>query len=291
MEKPFGGRVALVTGAGRGLGRAYAELLAWRGARVVVNDLDEGEDSPAQETVQAIRAKAGEAIAIPGSITAPGMPAALVERALEAFGRIDILINNAGFLRDRSFRSMTLEDLDSVIDVHLRAAAHITHAVWPHLYAQGYGRILFTTSTSGLYGMHGQANYDAAKLGLIGLQNALKLEGRSRNILVNSIAPLAATRLADAAFPPELQQRMGLHWVAEVALALVAEPCSHSGLVLEVGGNHLARARIVENDGVRVAEPTPESAMRAIAEAASGGAERGFDSAPEAVAKILGFGS
>lgn len=287
----FEGRVALVTGAARGLGAAYVAMLARSGCRVVANDLDSMEGGDLQALVRGLRAEGLPVRGVGGSVSDRAAASAMVEAALSEYGRLDIVINNAGFLRDRSFRKMDLDDFDAIIDVHLRGAAHVTHAAWPHLCDQGYGRVLLTTSTSALYGAYGQANYDAAKLGLVGLQNALKLEGERFGVTVNTIAPLAATRLGEGIFPEAIKPIMGQDWVAAVALHLVSEACSESGLILEVGAGHVARVRIVENSGATLAEPTLEAAAKAVAAAlAPGQTETGFGMAAEAVAKVLSAG-
>lgn len=283
----FAGRVALITGAGRGLGLAHAETLARGGCRVVLNDLA-GEDAPHHAAAERLRAEGHDAVALDGSVAEPATARALVAATTDRFGRLDILINNAGFLRDRTFRKMTPEDFDAVLDVHLRGPAHATHAAWGVMCAQDYGRILNTASTSALYGAFGQANYDAAKMGLIGLQNALKLEGRGHGITINTIAPLAATRLADEAFPPAIRTVMTLDWVAAVAAHLVSEACTASGLVLEVAAGHVAGVRVMESAGAMMTVATPDAAKIAIAAATEQPHDIGFDGAAEAVAKILG---
>lgn len=284
----FDGRVALITGAGRGLGRAYAEALAARGCIVVVNDVadDQGYE-PHLDVVKGIEATGGQAFGVTARVDYLDEAATLVAAAHERFGRVDILINNAGFLRDRSFRNMSLADFDAVIDVHLRGAAYVTHACWPLMCGQDYGRILNTCSTSALYGVYGQANYDAAKMGLIGLQNALRIEGQRHGVSVNTIAPLAATRLSRGVFPDHALQLLELEWVVAVCLHLVSEACPHTGLVLEVGGGRLARVRIVENTGAAMMEPTPEAAAAALTAALVDGEERSFECAADAVSQIL----
>ena len=258
-ELRFDGRVAIVTGAGRGLGRAHALELARRGAKVVVNDLGaavdgSGGSSEAAETVVAeIEAMGGEAIANGSSVTDRAGVKRLVQDALDAFGRIDILVNNAGILRDKSFGKMTLDDFDAVLAVHLTGAAYCTHAVWPVMKEQKYGRIVLTSSSTGLYGNFGQANYGAAKLGLVGLMNTLKIEGAKDDIRVNTIVPIAATRMTEPLFPPELLAVFRPELVSPAVAFLVHENAP-TGMILCAGGGHFARAAIVESVGVTLGE-------------------------------------
>ena len=214
MKLDFTHRVAIVTGAGGGLGRAHALALAARGARVLVNDLGgtaagagaELGRSPAaaQAVVDEIIAAGGQAIANGGSVTDPAAVAAMVAQAMAAWGRIDILVNNAGILRDKSFAKMPLEDFRLVIEVHLMGAVHCTQAVWPIMLAQKYGRIVMTTSSSGLFGNFGQSNYGAAKMALVGLMQTLAIEGAKSDIRVNCLAPTAATRMTEGLLPAEV---------------------------------------------------------------------------------------
>ncbi len=203
-------RVAIVTGAGAGLGRAHALALAARGARVLVNDLGGARDGTgasaqaAQRVVDEIRAAGGQAIANGASVTDAPAVAGLVEQAMGEWGRVDILINNAGILRDKSFAKMTMDDFRMVLEVHLMGAVHCTQAVWPIMVAQQYGRVVMTTSSSGLNGNFGQANYSAAKMALVGLMQTLSLEGARHNIKVNCLAPTAATRMTEGLLPPEV---------------------------------------------------------------------------------------
>ena len=201
MTIRFDDQVAIVTGAGNGLGKCHALEIAKRGAKVVVNDLGGARDgsggslSPAQSVVEEIKAAGGEALANGANVANPEDCAAMVEQTLAEWGRIDILINNAGILRDKSFGKMSFEDWESVVDVHLNGSANCTLAVWNQMKSQNYGRILMTTSTSGIYGNFGQANYGAAKMGMIGLMNTLCIEGQKNNIYVNCLSPTAATRM------------------------------------------------------------------------------------------------
>jgi NAD(P)-dependent dehydrogenase (short-subunit alcohol dehydrogenase family) len=228
MNIDFNSRVAIVTGAGGGLGRAYALELARRGARVVVNDLGgardgSGSSDAAQRVVDEIEAAGGVAMANGASVADHEQVEALVEKAKERWGGVHILINNAGILRDKSFAKMTMEEFRMVVEVHLIGSANCTKAVWETMREQGYGRILMTTSSTGLFGNFGQANYGAAKLGLAGLAKTLHLEGVKYNIRVNSLAPTAATRMTEDIFPPEMLSAFNPDNVVPAALFLVSE--------------------------------------------------------------------
>lgn len=289
----FDGRVAIVTGAGNGLGRGYALELAARGARVVVNDLGGGRDgrgaSDAAETVVAeIRSRGGEAIADGANVTDPAQVAAMVERTLGLWGRIDVLINNAGILRDKSFAKMELEDFRSVVDVHLMGAANVTHAVWPIMRAQGYGRVLMTTSTSGVYGNFGQSNYGAAKAGLVGLMNVLHLEGIRNGIHVNAVAPTAATRMTSDILDETALARLNPDFVTPAALFLVSEQAPSRTVILAGAGTY-ARLAIVESDGVFLpeGERTPEAVAARFAGIASLERQHEIDAGLSHVDRIL----
>ena len=232
----FDDRVAIVTGAGGGLGRAYALELARRGARVVVNDLGgardgSGSSDAAQKVVEEIEAAGGEALANGASVTDLDQVEAMVAAARERWGGIHILINNAGILRDRSFAKMTMDDFRAVIDVHLIGSANCTKAVWETMGEQAYGRILMTSSSTGLYVNFGQANYGAAKLGLAGFAKTLHLEGAKYNIRVNTIAPTAATRMTEDIFPPEMLGLFNPENVVPAALFLVSEEAPGNAIV------------------------------------------------------------
>ncbi len=245
-ELHFDGRVAIVTGAGGGLGRAYARLLAARGARVVVNDLGgsmhgEGAAPTAADRVVAeIRAAGGEAAANYDSVEDGGR---IVQHALDAFGRLDIVINNAGILRDVSFHKMSDEDWEKIYRVHLYGGYQVTRAAWPHLRDQSYGRVIMTSSAAGLYGNFGQANYSSAKLGLLGLAQTLAAEGQKRNVLVNAIAPLAGSRLTETILPPDLVAALRPEYVAPLVAWLCHESCADTGHTFEVGAGWVARVR------------------------------------------------
>ncbi|MDX5359749.1 MAG: SDR family oxidoreductase, partial [Alphaproteobacteria bacterium] len=229
MSIRFDGRVAIVTGAGGGLGRAHALAFAERGAKVVVNDLGGavdgtgGSSDAAKAVVEEIRAAGGEAVANGSSVTDEAGVARLVQDAMDAYGRIDILVNNAGILRDKTFAKMTLADFRAVLDVHLMGAAICSHAVWPVMRDQGYGRIVMTTSTSGLYGNFGQANYGAGKMGQVGLMQTLKIEGEKYNIRVNAVAPVAATRMTEDLLPEDFLKLLQPERVSPAVLYLASD--------------------------------------------------------------------
>ncbi len=257
MSIRFDDRVVIVTGAGGGLGRSHAIAFAARGAKVVVNDLGgsttgEGASStPAQKVVDEIIAMGGEAVANYDSVLDGDK---IVQTALDNFGRIDILVNNAGILRDKSFHKMTEEDWDLVYNVHVKGAFKVTHAAWEHLREQAYGRIIFTASASGLYGNFGQANYSMAKLGLHGLAQTLAIEGRGRNILVNSIAPVAGSRMTETIMPPEVVAQLKPEFVSPLVLWLASEANrEHTGGVYEVGAGYMAKLRWERTRGVAFA--------------------------------------
>ncbi|MXW54814.1 MAG: SDR family NAD(P)-dependent oxidoreductase [Gammaproteobacteria bacterium] len=198
----FEGKVAIVTGAGGGIGRSHAIEFAKRGAKVVVNDLGgdvhgTGQGDTADQVVEEIRSAGGDAIANKASVADRDGAKSIVDDAIRAYGRVDILVNNAGILRDKTFKKVTLDDFDLVVQVHLTGTAYVTHAAWPHMYDQRYGRIVFTSSGSGIFGNYGQSNYGAAKMGMLGLANVLALEGGPRNVHVNCLGPGAATRMTN----------------------------------------------------------------------------------------------
>jgi 3-hydroxy-3-methylglutaryl CoA synthase/NAD(P)-dependent dehydrogenase (short-subunit alcohol dehydrogenase family)/putative sterol carrier protein len=257
----FDGRVAIVTGAGAGLGRTYALELARRGAAVVVNDLGSARDgsgagssSPADQVVEEIRAAGGQAVANYDNVATVDGGANIVGSALEAFGRIDIVINNAGILRDKSFVKMTPENWNAVLAVHLHGAYHVTRPAFEAMKNQGYGRIIMTTSAAGLYGNFGQANYSAAKMGLVGLMNTLKLEGQKYDIKVNTIAPLAASRLTEDVMPPEIFEKMRPEFVAPMVLYLASEHCNRSGEIYNAGMGYYNRAAILTGPGAKLGD-------------------------------------
>jgi NAD(P)-dependent dehydrogenase (short-subunit alcohol dehydrogenase family) len=261
MSINFDGKVAIVTGAGGGLGRCHALELALRGARVVVNDLGGGRDGSggsagaAQAVASEITAAGGKAMANGASVTDASEVAAMVAQVMEKWGRVDILINNAGILRDKTFLKMEKADFEAVIDVHLMGAVNCTRAVWQIMREQAYGRIVVTTSSSGLYGNFGQTNYGAAKLGLVGLMNTLHLEGAKYNIRTNALAPVAATRMTDDIMPPDMLEKLRPELVTPGVMYLVSDDAP-SRKILCAGAGGFAVAKIHETAGVFI---DPES--------------------------------
>eukprot|EP00931_Biecheleriopsis_adriatica_P049519 TRINITY_DN28649_c0_g1_i1.p1 TRINITY_DN28649_c0_g1~~TRINITY_DN28649_c0_g1_i1.p1 ORF type:complete len:1321 (-),score=307.28 TRINITY_DN28649_c0_g1_i1:44-4006(-) len=258
----FGGRVAIVTGAGNGLGREYALLLARKGAKVVVNDLGTGlkgqgaSASLADATVDIIRQEGGEAVANYDSVTDGEK---IVQTALQTFGRIDIIVNNAGILRDVSFRKMQDADWDQVYQVHLKGAFSVTHAAWPHMEKNQFGRIVNITSSSGLYGSFGQANYSAMKMGIVGFTFTLALEGKKRNILTNTIAPLAASRMMETVRSKDELDKLPLQTVPNLVAYLCHDTCDCTGGIFELGGYWISKLGWRRSKGARFpAGFTPE---------------------------------
>jgi NAD(P)-dependent dehydrogenase (short-subunit alcohol dehydrogenase family) len=242
-------RVAIVTGAGGGLGRAHALLLGRYGAKVVVNDMSDGADRVAAEIVAA----GGEAIAARGSVTDEGDVAAMVNAAMARWSRIDILVNNAGILRDASFAKMTLADFRAVVDVHLMGAVICTKAVWETMRTQRYGRIVMTTSSSGLYGNFGQSNYGAAKMALVGLMQTLSIEGAKNDIRVNCLAPTAATAMTDGLMPEPIKQLLQPEQVSPGLIKLVAEDAP-TRTILCAGAGHFESANITLTAGAYIGD-------------------------------------
>ncbi|MEM1140519.1 MAG: SDR family NAD(P)-dependent oxidoreductase, partial [Pseudomonadota bacterium] len=252
------------TGAGGGLGRSHALELARRGAKVVVNELGgsvdgSGANSEAAEAVVAeIKHMGGEAIANGSSVTDDKGVETLVKQTVDAFGKIDILINNAGILRDKTFVKMEIDDFELVLSVHLMGSVKCTKAVWPIMREQSYGRIVMTSSSSGLYGNFGQSNYGSAKLGLVGFMNTLKLEGQKYNIKVNAISPVAATRMTEDLFPPQALEKFNPAVVSPGVMVLCDEEAPN-GAVLCAGAGVFAKAVVVETEGVHLGDaPTAE---------------------------------
>jgi NAD(P)-dependent dehydrogenase (short-subunit alcohol dehydrogenase family) len=241
-------RTAIITGAGGGLGRCHALELARHGARIIVNDLDAGS---ANRVADEINANGGEAIGVAGSVTDETGVAAMVERAMAEWGRIDILVNNAGILRDKSFAKMDMADFRLVVDVHLMGAVICSKAVWEIMRRQAYGRIVMTTSSSGLYGNFGQANYGAAKMALVGLMQTLALEGAKYGIRVNCLAPTAATQMTDEILPPDALEKLAPELVSPGLVALVGEEAP-TRAILCAGAGHFARANVTLTKGVSI---------------------------------------
>jgi len=268
----FDDRVAVVTGAGAGLGRVYALELARRGARVVVNDLGgardgsgEGSRSAADQVVEEIRRMGAQAVASYDNVATEAGGRQIVQTALDHFGRIDILINNAGILRDKSFIKMHPENWQAVLDVHLNGAYHVTRPAFAVMKEKGYGRIVVTTSAAGLYGNFGQTNYSAAKMALVGLMNTLKLEGAKYGIRINAVAPMAASRLTRDVLPVEWFDKLKPEFVAPIVLFLCSEQCPASGNIYNAGLGCFSRAAVVTSPGVRIGDgealPVPEAVM------------------------------
>lgn len=251
----FDGRVAIVTGSGIGLGRSHALGLAERGAKVVINDLGvstdgQGTSSDAAESVVAeIKAMGGEAIAHGADVSNEEQVADMVAKTMDAFDRIDIVVNNAGILRDKTFSKMTMADFRKVVDVHLIGSANVTHACWPTMREQGYGRVVLTSSASGLYGNFGQANYGAAKAAMMGMMNVLHLEGARDDIRVNCLAPTAATRMTENLMPPEALELLKPETITPGLLYLVSEDAP-SRMIMSAGAGCFAQTRVYETPGI-----------------------------------------
>ena len=285
MTIRFEGRVAIVTGAGGGLGRAYALELARRGAKVVVNDLGAARDGSgasdaAARVVAEIEAAGGEAMANGASVTDGGQVAAMVEEARARWGGVHILINNAGILRDKSFAKMSIDDFRAVLDVHLIGSAVCAKAVWELMREQGYGRILMTSSSSGLYGNFGQANYAAAKMGLVGLAKTLAQEGAKHDIRVNTLAPTAATRMTEDLFPPAMLAAFTPEAVAPAALFLVSDDAP-SGAIVGAGAGVFQAAYVTLTPGAAL----PGAAVEEVAEHWSRITDRAGEIVPQAGAE------
>lgn len=257
----FEGKVAIVTGAGGGIGRSHAIEFAKRGAKVVVNDLGgnvhgTGQGDSADQVVEEIRAAGGEAIANKASVADRAGAKSMVDDAISAYGRIDILVNNAGILRDKTFKKMTLDDFDLVVQVHLTGTAYVTHAAWPHMYDQRYGRIVFTSSGSGIFGNYGQSNYGAAKMGMLGLANVLALEGGPRNVHVNCLGPGAATRMTNTVPGrnddlENVDPNRSPNLVSPAVLFMCSE-AAPNGCVIHASGGRYSRSVIYVNEPVQL---------------------------------------
>ena len=254
MSLDFKDKVAIVTGSGNGIGKGYALELAKRGAKVVVNDLggtvdgSGGSLSAADAVVQEIEAAGGEAMANGANVAKQEDVKAMVEATMEKWGRVDILINNAGILRDKSFGKMEWSDFEAVINVHLLGSALCAHSVFPIMKEQEFGRIVMTSSSSGLFGNFGQTNYAAAKMGVVGLMNTLKLEGAKYNVHTNSIAPTATTRMTEHLFPAEFAEKLDPEYIIPAVIFLASEKAPN-GEILEAGGGVVANTYVMETMG------------------------------------------
>lgn len=246
------GRVAVVTGAGQGLGRSYALALAAAGAAVVVNDIGQGETDTARQVVDEIVAAGGRAVANRDSVATVQGGQAIIQSALDAYGRIDILVSNAGIERNQSYAKSTDEQWRAVMDVHLNGTHHLCRAAWPHMIAQGHGRIIPITSPSGLWGNFSQSSYAAAKMGIIGLANVLTIEGRRYGILTNCVAPIATTPMSAALLSPALAERLSPDHVAPVVVKLASDELETCGAILIAGGGWVSSAHIALTPGVKL---------------------------------------
>ncbi|MBL4871751.1 MAG: SDR family NAD(P)-dependent oxidoreductase [Robiginitomaculum sp.] len=273
MKIDFKNRVAIVTGAGQGLGRSHALALAKRGAKLVINDLGGAADgtggslSPAQEVADLIISGGGEAIVSGANVAKFDQVTTMIEEAMNKWGRIDVLVNNAGILRDKSFSKMELSDFQTVIDVHLMGSVNCTKAVWEIMKSQNYGRIVMTTSSSGMYGNFGQTNYGAAKTGVVGFVNTLCIEGAKYDIRINALAPAAHTRMTEGLIPEEALKLLTPESVTAGLLALVHDQAPNR-MILCAGAGGYARTIIYETDGIYLPpeQQTPENVMAALSD-------------------------
>jgi len=266
MAIRFDNKVAIVTGAGGGIGKEHALELAKRGAKVVVNDLGgsvdgSGASDAANEVVELIKSEGGEAISNGASVTELDAVKAMVNETMEEWGRIDILVNNAGILRDKSFHKVTLEDFNLVMDVHFQGSLNCTHTIYPIMREQEYGRIIFTSSASGVYGNFGQTNYGSAKMAMIGLMNTLKLEGQNKNIFTNSITPVAYTRMTEGLIPEDFGKNLSSEFITPAVIYLASEEAPN-GVTIAAGAGVFSRILIHETMGVSLGmgeDMTPEN--------------------------------
>ncbi len=292
----FDGRVAVITGAGGGLGRAHALLLASRGAAVVVNDLGGtlggvgGDAAAARRVVAEIEAAGGRALANFDDISTPEGAQRLIDAALQAWGRVDVLVNNAGILRDKTLHKLDPADFEAVVRVHLLGSAWCSRAALVPMQAQQYGRIIMTTSAAGLYGNFGQSNYSAAKLGVVGLMNTLKAEGAKYGIRVNTIAPVALTRMTEGLPFARMLGEATPDRVAAGVAWLASEACEDSGVILAAGAGYFSTVRIVEGQGLHasVDAVSPEFVASHWAQISGGAGARPFDSAGAALIGAFG---
>ncbi len=291
----FDGRVAVITGAGNGLGRSHALFLASRGAKVVVNDLGGsvagtgGSSAAADGVVAEIQAAGGEAVANYDSVATEEGGQNIIKTALDAFGTVDILINNAGNVRDKSFAKMALEDFRSLMDVHVMGAVYCTHAAWPIMREKSFGRIVMTTSAAGLYGNHGHTNYGTAKMALVGFMHALKEEGRRYNIAVNAIAPMAVTRMSQEAMTPRFAKVTQPEFVTAMVAWLCAPENDASGHIIEGGAGYYAKVEVREAAGALFGTdsvPSPEQIRDRYSEITDMSQASAFGNATEMSRKV-----
>ncbi len=295
MTIRFDGQVAIVTGSGGGLGRCHALGLAERGAKVVINDLGGARDGSgaslgaAESVVAEIKAMGGEAIANWASVTNEAQVTDMVAQAMSAWGRVDILVNNAGILRDKSFAKMTMDDWRIVIDVHLHGSAICTKAVWEIMRAQNYGRIVMTTSSTGNYGNFGQTNYGAAKLGLVGFQKSLYIEGAKNNIHVNSILPVAATRMTEDLMPPDVLAMLKPEFVTPAVLFLCSKEAP-TNTTVSAGAGVYAVSQVCETEGVFLPEDerTPDAILANWARISDSTGQQALQTGRDHGQKVLG---
>ena len=266
MSIEFNDKVAIVTGAGGGIGKEHALELARRGAKVVVNDLGgsvdgSGTSDAAEEVVELIKSSGGEAISNGASVTDLKAIKEMVQQTMDEWGRIDILVNNAGILRDKSFHKVSIEDFNLVMDVHFQGSLNCTHTIFPIMREQEYGRIIFTSSASGVYGNFGQTNYGSAKMAMIGLMNTLKLEGQNKNIFTNSITPVAYTRMTEGLIPEDFGQNLKSEYITPAVIYLASDHAPN-GVIIAAGAGVFSRINIQETMGVSLGtgeDMTPEN--------------------------------
>ena len=266
MGIEFNDKVAIVTGAGGGIGKEHALELARRGAKVVVNDLGgsvdgSGASDAAEEVVELIKSEGGEAISNGASVTDLDAVKNMVQQTMDEWGRIDILVNNAGILRDKSFHKVSIEDFNLVMDVHFQGSLNCTHTIFPIMREQEYGRIIFTSSASGVYGNFGQTNYGSAKMAMIGLMNTLKLEGQNKNIFTNSITPVAYTRMTEGLIPEDFGQNLKSEYITPAVIYLASDQAPN-GVIIAAGAGVFSRINIQESMGVSLGtgeDMTPEN--------------------------------
>ena len=266
MSIEFNDKVAIVTGAGGGIGKEHALELAKRGAKVVVNDLGgsvdgSGTSDAADEVVELIKSSGGEAISNGASVTDLKAVKEMAHQTMDKWGRIDILVNNAGILRDKSFHKVSIEDFNLVMDVHFQGSLNCTHTIFPIMREQEYGRIIFTSSASGVYGNFGQTNYGSAKMAMIGLMNTLKLEGQNKNIFTNSITPVAYTRMTEGLIPEDFGQNLKSEYITPAVIYLASD-YAPNGAIIAAGAGVFSRINIQETMGVSLGtgeDMTPEN--------------------------------